>query len=391
MAYPLTPRPDLGVEGFAGPGGLSQAAEMLELPGRHVGFELGMDACRTARAAGHIRVRADVRILDPARLTHAGTGSWISAPPCPTYGASGKHSGRRDAPIIHAGISALADSMANADHDDEYLQYANAVTDPRTALVLETLRIALRTEGLDWIVAEQVPAVQEIWRHMAAELAAAADWQSCHVITLRADDFGGGSRRTRSFLLAARDYDIDVSGLPHRGHWWCGRFAAPQEEPGNELPPIAQVTMAAALDWPRGVMLRTRGQRKTSGGNLFPADRVAQGLTEKARSWKAEANPAAELARAEVAALEEFLAGRPTHAMTSAEAGVLQGFPSNYPWYGSRTSQFLQVADTVNPLMGAAVLGAATGRPWRSAVLNRIRSIYPPAVLAAINEAELAA
>ena len=361
---------------------------MVKVPDRHVGFELNMDACRTARAAGHQRVCADVRILDPDRLV--GTGGWIIAPPCPTFSSSGKHTGRADFPHLLAGITALGDSVVSPVYDEEYLVHAARAADPRTPLVLETLRIALRTADLDWVVAEQVPAVREIWMHMAAELACVG-WKSCDVIRLRADDFGGASRRERVFLIASRERDIDLSDVPHRGHWMSGRYTDPVDLPGNGLPPLAQVTMAAALDWPRGVMIRTRGQRKTSGGNLFTADRAAQGLTEKARSWTCEANPRAELCPADAAALEEFLAGRPTHALTPAEAGVLQGFPRDYPWHGSRTAQFLQIADTVNPLMGAAVLGAATGRPWRGAVLDRIHRIYPPAALGALYSPELAA
>jgi len=58
------------LEGFAGAGGLSEGARMIGLAPT-LGYEINADACRTARAAGHTRVQADVRALYPARLAEA--------------------------------------------------------------------------------------------------------------------------------------------------------------------------------------------------------------------------------------------------------------------------------------------------------------------------------
>ncbi|NVI93146.1 DNA cytosine methyltransferase [Actinomadura sp. BRA 177] len=342
------------LEGFAGAGGLSEGARMIGLAPT-LGYETNPDACRTAHAAGHPRVQADVRALDPARLADAE--GWISGPPCPTYAASGKRSGRTDYATVLTAVEHLADSH----HPRRTLDGIGAeVADPRTALVLEALDVALDAPNLRWVVAEQVPAVAGIWREFAAELAACHRWDACTVLTLRADDFGAATRRTRVFLIATRDGAPDLTGLPYRDRWDCHRFGpGPTDRPPNPITPFPLTSMAAARGWPDGVRVNTRGNRRTSGGNEFAADRPALSLTGNgARTWyRTDLGP---------------VAGR----LTDHDAGRLQTFPSDYPWQGSRSSRFQRIADAVPPVMAAAVLGAATRRPWQPAVWQRLTEVY---------------
>ena len=336
------------LEGFAGPGGLSDATRMIGLTGV-LGIEKNADACATAEAAGHRRIQADIRTINPEDFPNVTT--WVSGPPCPTYTDGGKRSGLVDYRIVLDGIAALGRSQ-----DDDYQATYQRVSDERTALVLETLRFAFDLPNVRYVIAEQVPAVHGIWEEICAELAMVTGWKSCNVIKVRFSDFGAATQRERVILVATRDYWPDFTGVPLRGWWSCGRFESPRWNVTDVVQPLASVSMAGALGWPAGVQIRTRGNRRTPGGNLFSADGPAQGLTEKARSWTRE--------------------DRPGHALTPAEAGLLQGFPRDYPWQGSRSSQFLQIANTVSPLVGAAVLGAATGMPWQDAVRQRIEQLY---------------
>ena len=72
-------------------------------------------------------------------------------------------------------------------------------------------------------------------------------------------------------------------------------------------------------------------------------DQPAFGLTSKSQYWthmmQAAAAPASTARR-----------------VTVEEAGILQGFPADFPWQGSKTSQFRQVGNAVNPAVAEAVL-----------------------------------
>jgi DNA (cytosine-5)-methyltransferase 1 len=47
--------------------------------------------------------------------------------------------------------------------------------------------------------------------------------------------------------------------------------------------------------------------------------------------------------------------------ITVEEASILQGFPPDYPWSGSRTKVFEQIGNAVPPPLAAAVLTVVAG------------------------------
>ncbi|MEV4181669.1 DNA cytosine methyltransferase [Streptosporangium canum] len=343
----------------AGPAGWDMGARILGLAEPIHGYDIDADACNTARTAGFLRTQKSVTDLDPEDFPNA-TGL-IASPPCPTFSRSGKQSAVRgeDPEAIRDGIVRLGDSQAGLGPDDAYTDAYGRVSDMRTALVLEALRFGLRLPNLQWLVAEQVPAVHDIWTEMAAELAAAHDFESCHVVTVEAEDVGLASRRRRVFLIATRETTPEVGNLPIQTWWSCGRFESPRVHMTTAGPLFPPVSMARALGWPAGERINTRGARKTSGGNEFTCDKPSWCLTEKARSWKRVSDGA---------------------QLTAAQAGLLTGFPADYPWQGSRSKQFLQAADVVSPPVAAAVLGAALGVPWEAPVRDYLTDLYPAGV-----------
>lgn len=339
---------------FGGPGGMDQGARIINQTGPILGYDLDADACATATAAGFQRTRADVRDLDPEMFSCAH-GALIT-PPCPPYSRAGRGRGQRDYPRISQALGLLGDYLGGVAAEQDYQRSLTDLHDERSALVVETLRFAFMVPGLSWLIAEQVPGVAQLWKEIGAELAMTQGWRYLGVVEVASEDLGLASRRRRTFLIATRHYTPDLSSLPMRSLWVTGKYIAPTHVPVPPAVPIPARTMASALGWPPGELVNTRGNRRATGGNVFSADRPAWCLTEKARTWYRVSDGL---------------------RLTPSEAGLLMGFPPDYPWQGSRSKRFLQIADAVSPVVAAAVLGATLGRPWRPLVRSYLTSIYP--------------
>jgi DNA (cytosine-5)-methyltransferase 1 len=308
-------------------------AQILGLTNRIVGVDLDRDACATGRAAGFVRVQCDMRELAPAR--HRGVVGAIITPPCPSFSAAGLRHGLQDMQDVLDTFTCIGMRCGC-----NWRDVPNQVRDPRSALVVEAARWVLTAPDLQWFIGEQVPAVEPIWEDLTAE-AYAAGWEHVDVVRLSATDYGLPSRRERTFVYGRR-YDHT-------------RITVHDAVRDGGLP---QHTMASVLGLPASTQVVTRGARKTSGGNAFCADGPSWCLTGSSRSWQVCAP------------------GRPERQLTAAEAGLLNGFPSSHPWQGSRTKQFLQIADVVNPVIAAVVLGVVTSTAWVAPVRSYLDHLY---------------
>jgi DNA (cytosine-5)-methyltransferase 1 len=364
------------VDLFAGPGGWSEGLRSLGLS--DVGVELDPDCCLTRRAAGHRTLRADVSVYPPEPFAPRTEGL-IASPPCQAWSLAGKGGGRREIGRIHRAVEACRDGWRDEVRDGEW-------ADARTPLVLEPLRWAW-TIRPQWIACEQVPPAMPVWEHMADVL---RSWgYSATAVKLLAADYGVPQTRLRAFLLASMDGPVRVPEPTHAERPGAGLF-------GTRLP---WVTMADALDWrgeetpartiagnraPRwlypdtdGTHGRTvlRGNQKPPGLNgayhKVPSNRPAQSLTGNTSLYRwVNERPATTVQGdpriAPPGHKGDYLPGqRPfTDALriSLSEAAVLQGMRPDYPFHGTKTSQFRQVGDVVPPAMAAAVVGALRGR-----------------------------
>ncbi len=394
---------------FAGAGGWDLAAHGLGIHAR--GVEIMKEALATRAVAGLETIHNDVWTFEPDRKA----SGLIASPPCQTFSAAGKGSGRKALDDVLAAIwsGAYSDRQALRDVGEK-------VGDDRTALVLTPLHFAM-TGGYRWLAWEQVPTVLPVWE-ACAEVLRADGW---HVWTglLNAEQYGVPQTRKRAFLLASRRGPVTPPAPTHSRYY--------SRTPGKLDRGVRKwVSMAEALGWSqfdlvgfpraadRGESIEINGQQYRAR-DLREASHPAFVVGEKARSWtrwvlrnNSSANAAERSpeepeptlyfgqrsnycawewrGEGEPPALADWAFNRPSTTIvgtfkpevvaapgyrttisrqnapdsvrvTVEEAGLLQSFPADWPWQGARGKQFLQCGNAVPPGLAVHALSAASG------------------------------
>lgn len=398
------------VDIFAGPGGWDVGARIAGYDGPLVGIEHDRAACLTAAAAGHWRIQADVKRYPTSPFVGRVHGL-IGSPPCTTFSSAGQGAGRQVMGILATALTRImrgrkAIAWAEREAARALRGYALTTMGKATraersrwareqarmsALVLQSARWIVATAP-PWVALEQVPGVLPLWRHLAALLRERGyrAWAGI----LSAEEHGVPQTRKRAVLMASLDVAVGAPVATHQSYR-AGRDAQVDDDLfGSPLPP--PISMAQALGWDGGELvgfprLADTASNKTSevveldgvgyrARDLRAAGAPAHALTEKVRSWerymlrggpqdnatsRTGDEPAPTVMCSRPGNLQWHAnadqrygdrAGTDAVRVTVAEAGVLQSFPADYPWRGTKTAQYRCVGDAVPPLLAAAIL-----------------------------------
>ncbi|HET6448556.1 MAG TPA: DNA cytosine methyltransferase, partial [Conexibacter sp.] len=351
-------------------------------------------ACATRRAVGLATVQGDVSSLQPTEF--APCWGLIASPPCQAFSMAGTGKGRAALSAYWDAIVALA---CGAPPSREALDAA--CDDERAHLVLEPLRWAVALWPR-WIACEQVEPVLPLWHAMAHALSHAG--YSTWVGTLSAEQYGLAQTRRRAILLASLDARVRRPPQTHQSYIVPRREGEPTLrlfDPGprqrivvpEERDLLPWVSMAEALTQATGTVgvcrdVEASSHRREALGDedvaYRPRDLPAVGAALRAGTHandatRAAQDPAPTLRFGARLNAVEWVAeqrdrrhgvaparGRETSApdgrtqLSVREAAILQGFPADYPWQGSRTQQFQQIGNAIPPLVAAAALAMAT-------------------------------
>lgn len=326
------------VDLYAGAGGLDEGLRMLDPASKGLGAEKWAVACATARNAGHLRWNVDVSHVAPDSFV--GIERVLGGPPCQGLTGAGLQRGRTDLPII---LRALAKMM---DYPDEAAAIIADVrercADHRSDLILEPLRWALVTRPRV-IFLEQVPEAMPVWKLME-ELLPRIGYKT-RAIEVSTEQYGVPETRRRALFMASLDRQPGIPQPTHSAYY--------PKEPHRLDPGVEKwVSMAEALpSWANCKVGFPRKDDKVNNPSadgyrardMRTTDRPAWGLTEKVRSWK----------RIHLDDWDDT----PIRVEVE-EAAVLHSFRPHYGWAGSPSSQFLQIANAVPPLLAYHALGS---------------------------------
>lgn len=420
------------LDDFAGPGGWDQGLRML---GVHdvTGVEWDDAACKTAEAAGHVRIKHDV-------TTHKFGGIvdlYIASPSCTLFSQAGHGAGRQALDVLADGIRrmfagedcreevretiyrefTLADRTAKNDKrpvekrwTDEKVEQAARMDAFIAALVLEPARRIMKHRP-PRIAMEQVPSVLPLWQVYADCLRALGYYIWCGV--LMAADYGVPQTRERAILMASTlapvfppepthskaGDDGDLFGtsrakwvsMAEALGWSATREIVAAGVTGEGRPrsteyPSPTLTSKGTAYWmaPESQAAAERGQWEPKDGERppvyvngnqpnasrrsvdEPAPTVLFGHRSNDVRWVFD-RPSTTI----VGSFRPDVVAAPGYRTTTSrqdapgsvrvsveEAGVLQSFPADYPWQGSRSKQYEQVGNAVPPLLAAHICAA---------------------------------
>lgn len=310
---------------FAGPGGWDEGAKSIGV--KAYGVEIDEDACATARAAGHLRLQADVLDVPPTYASGWTRDIFVASPPCVAFSRLNKGHSRKH-------VDELCDAVLRGDWE--------WAKDDLSSLVLLPLIMGPWIEECAprAVAFEQVPSVLPVWEAYATWM---RDKMGYSVWTgiVDAADYGTPQHRKRAVLMAIRGRELIE---PRRTH-------GPKAYFGRETVPY--VTAGEALGW-SSITVRDPDRVNDQSGTPFDPDWPFKrpALTIAGRGLMNHPGANANRFNGKTKSRNDGF------KITEREMAILQGFRPDYPFQGTRTSQQKQIGNVVPVPLAAAILEA---------------------------------
>ena len=288
------------------------------------GVEVWDAAVKSRDAAGMTTPYRDAWDIDAADGLEFDT-LWAS-PPCQTFSTAGSGSGRK---ALNDVVTAIRQGRYR--NPDLLKTLADEVGDARTALVLIPLAYVWRFRP-GYVVFEQVTPVLPVWEETAKVMRDLG--YSVWTGILDAADYGVPQNRKRAYLIARRD----------------GRGA---KAPAETTPDW--VSMYEALGWglthrPSPTLTSHLGvTRSPTGTQRVYLDAIDAG------EFVFRPGVVPEASRVATKGIGSQYAPN-TINVSSAEGAVLQSYPRDFPFQGTKTEIDLQIGNAVPPRVAEAVL-----------------------------------
>lgn len=295
-----------------------------------VGVEIMPAAIETRTANGMHTIYKDVwdGLLGGIDVGHYDI--LIASPPCQTFSVAGDGNGRKALDEV------LAVVASGAYRDPASLKQLGEATDMKTALVLTPLTHVYRDRP-QYVVFEQVPPVLPIWEACAKEMEKLG--YSVWTGNIHAEQYGVPQVRKRAILVAKLGSPVSPPKPTH------SKFYSNNPE---KLDPgvLRWRTMKDDLGW--GYIDRPSPAVGNSVGRGIGGGSGAQRTIVKSfAAGRFEASP-----RATSGTLPEIT------RMNASDAGLIQSYPKDFNWRGTKTAIYLQIGNAVPPRMAKAVLEA---------------------------------